>query len=74
MKPMTPTSMRTIEIREFGDPDVLEVGERPVPTPGSGQILVRTIAAGVNGPDRMQRRGLYPPPPGASDLLGLGKD
>lgn len=55
----------------FGGPDVLVMGERPVPQPGAGEILVKIAAFGVNGPDVMQRKGLYPPPPGASDLLGL---
>jgi putative PIG3 family NAD(P)H quinone oxidoreductase len=45
--------------------------ERPVPTPGSGEVLVRVAAAGINRPDILQRRGLYPPPPGAPDILGL---
>ena len=68
---MLPQTMRTVEIREPGTPDVLVPGERPVPTPTENQVLVRTIASGVNGPDIIQRKGLYPPPPGASDLLGL---
>ena len=68
---MLPETMRTVEIREPGTPDVLQPGERPVPVPGEAQVLVRTIASGVNGPDIIQRKGLYPPPPGASDLLGL---
>jgi putative PIG3 family NAD(P)H quinone oxidoreductase len=45
--------------------------ERPVPRPGAGEVLVRVAAAGVNRPDILQRRGLYPPPPGAPDILGL---
>ena len=45
--------------------------ERPVPTPGAGEILVKVAAAGVNRPDVMQRQGLYPPPPGAPDIPGL---
>lgn len=45
--------------------------ERPVPRPSNGEVLVRVAAAGVNRPDVLQRRGLYPPPPGASDILGL---
>src|SRR5947209_11617091 len=45
--------------------------ERPVPQPGPGEVLVRVAAAGVNRPDILQRRGLYPPPPGAPDILGL---
>ena len=68
---MLPKTMRTIEIREPGGPEVLEQGTRPLPEFGDNQVLVRVAAAGINGPDQMQRRGLYPPPPGASDLLGL---
>ncbi|MGF1502562.1 MAG: NAD(P)H-quinone oxidoreductase [Paracoccaceae bacterium] len=63
--------MRVIEHGSGGGPEVLGLGTRPVPEPGPGQVLVRVTAAGVNGPDIMQRKGLYPPPPGASDLLGL---
>ena len=63
--------MRTIEITESGDPSVLQLGERDIPTPSNTQVLVKVSAAGVNGPDIMQRKGLYPPPEGASDLLGL---
>ena len=44
---------------------------RPVPQPGPGEVLVKVAAAGVNRPDILQRRGLYPPPPGAPDVLGL---
>jgi putative PIG3 family NAD(P)H quinone oxidoreductase len=49
----------------------LTLVERPVPRPGAGEVLVRVAAAGVNRPDILQRRGLYPPPPGAPDILGL---
>ena len=66
-----PQTMRAIQIREPGGPDVLELGEAEVPMPGPGQVLVKVSAAGVNGPDLLQRRGHYPPPPGASPLLGL---
>src|SRR5207248_4571262 len=45
--------------------------ERPVPQPGPGEVLVRVAAAGINRPDILQRRGLYPPPPGAPNILGL---
>src|SRR4051794_17263953 len=45
--------------------------ERPVPQPGRDEVLIRVAAAGVNRPDILQRRGLYPPPPGAPDILGL---
>ena len=63
--------MIAIEIREPGEPDVLVPVERPIPTPGSGEVLIKVAAAGVNRPDLMQRRGRYPPPPGASDIPGL---
>ena len=49
----------------------LALVDRPVPRPGSGEVLIRVAAAGVNRPDVLQRRGLYPPPPGAPDILGL---
>ena len=51
--------------------DELALVERPVPTPGAGEVLVKVAAAGINRPDILQRRGLYPPPPGAPDILGL---
>jgi putative PIG3 family NAD(P)H quinone oxidoreductase len=63
--------MKAIEISAPGGPEVLKITERPMPQPQTNEILVRVIAAGVNGPDIMQRKGLYPPPPGASDLPGL---
>ncbi|MCZ6453937.1 MAG: NAD(P)H-quinone oxidoreductase [Alphaproteobacteria bacterium] len=63
--------MTAIEITESGGPEVLQPVERPVPEPGSGEILIAVAAAGVNRPDVVQRLGLYPPPPGASDLPGL---
>jgi putative PIG3 family NAD(P)H quinone oxidoreductase len=45
--------------------------ERPVPQPGAGEVLIKVAAAGVNRPDILQRKGMYPPPPGAPDILGL---
>ena len=63
--------MKAIEISQPGPPDVLRLVERPTPSPGPDEVLVRVKAAGVNRPDIMQRLGLYPPPPGASDLPGL---
>jgi len=63
--------MRAIEITRFGKPEVLVETTRPDPVPGRGEVLVRVIASGVNRPDVMQRKGEYPPPPGASDLPGL---
>lgn len=69
--PSLPAEMTAIAIREAGAPEVLRPERRPVPTPGPGEILVKVAAAGVNRPDVMQRKGLYPPPPGASDIPGL---
>jgi NADPH:quinone reductase len=63
--------MKVIEHGDGGGPEVLRIGTRPVPEPGPGDVLVRVVAAGVNGPDLKQRSGSYPPPPGASDVLGL---
>ncbi len=63
--------MKVVEIAAPGGPEQLRSGVRPVPTPGEAEVLVRVAAAGVNRPDVMQRQGRYPPPPGASDLLGL---
>jgi NADPH2:quinone reductase len=66
-----PDKMRAVVADTPGGPEVLTLVERPVPTPGPGQILVRVEAAGVNRPDLLQRLGNYKPPPGASDVLGL---
>jgi NADPH2:quinone reductase len=66
-----PARMTAIGIKAPGGPEVLVSEARPVPAPGPGEILVRVAAAGVNRPDVMQRKGLYPPPPGAPDVLGL---
>jgi len=63
--------MLAIEIRTPGGPDVLTPVERPDPVPSDGELLIAVEAAGVNRPDLLQRRGAYPPPPGASDLPGL---
>lgn len=70
-EPALPTSMRVVEISRFGEPEVLATRQRPVPVPSATEVLVRVAAAGVNRPDIMQRLGLYPPPPGASDIPGL---
>ena len=64
-------SMKYIEIREFGGPDVLQITEGDAPVPGTNQVLVKVAAAGINRPDVMQRQGKYPPPPGASAIPGL---
>ena len=66
-----PATMTAIEISEPGGPEVLKPARRPVPVPGPGQVLVKVAAAGVNRPDVLQRKGAYPPPPGASDIPGL---
>ena len=66
-----PTTHRVIEISQHGGPDVLTPAERPVPTPGHGDVLIKVAYAGVNRPDALQRAGLYNPPKGASDLPGL---
>jgi putative PIG3 family NAD(P)H quinone oxidoreductase len=63
--------VQCVEIARPGGPDVLRLIERPDPVPGPGEVLIQVAAAGVNRPDVMQRRGLYPPPPGASDIPGL---
>ncbi|MCW8164060.1 NAD(P)H-quinone oxidoreductase [Verminephrobacter aporrectodeae subsp. tuberculatae] len=63
--------MRAVEITSFGKPEVLLPGERPVPQPGAGELLIRVRASGVNRPDVLQRLGHYAPPPGASDIPGL---
>lgn len=69
--PSLPGSMKAIEISQPGEPEVLVVTERPLPTPQAGEILVKVAAAGVNRPDVLQRRGNYAPPPGTSDIPGL---
>ncbi|MAC80876.1 MAG: NAD(P)H-quinone oxidoreductase [Rhodobacteraceae bacterium] len=66
-----PDMMRAVEISEPGGPEVLKLADRPVPTPGHGQVVIKVAYAGVNRPDALQRAGSYAPPPGASDLPGL---
>lgn len=63
--------MQAIEIKGAGGPEVLQLCERAQPQPGAGELLIKVHAAGVNRPDVLQRKGLYPVPPGASDLPGL---
>lgn len=63
--------MIAIEIQTPGEPEVLVPVERPIPSAATGELLIKVAAAGVNRPDVMQRRGKYPPPPGASDIPGL---
>jgi NADPH2:quinone reductase len=66
-----PAQMTAIAISKPGGPEVLVPEQRPVPKPGPNEILIKVAAAGVNRPDVLQRQGLYPVPPGASDLPGL---
>jgi NADPH:quinone reductase-like Zn-dependent oxidoreductase len=66
-----PAAMQAIEIASAGGPEVLRLGQRPVPRPGAAEVLVQVAYAGVNRPDVLQRLGRYPPPPGASDIPGL---
>lgn len=63
--------MRAIEIVAPGGPETLRLADRPRPDPAADEVLIRVAAAGVNRPDILQRKGLYPPPPGASDIPGL---
>ena len=63
--------MKAIEITAPGAPEVLKLTERPMPAAGVGEMLIRVAASGVNRPDVLQRKGLYPVPKGASDLPGL---
>jgi NADPH2:quinone reductase len=70
MSPVVPV-MQAVEISAYGAPEVLRLGERPVPVAGAGEVLIRVGASGVNRPDVLQRTGNYPVPPGASDIPGL---
>ncbi|WP_382320780.1 NAD(P)H-quinone oxidoreductase [Hydrogenophaga sp. UC242_53] len=63
--------MQAVEISAYGAPEVLRLGERPVPVAGAGEVLIRVSASGVNRPDVLQRTGNYPVPLGASDIPGL---
>lgn len=66
-----PETMTAIGFDVPGGADVLKLVVREVPRPGKGEVLIKVVAAGVNRPDVLQRRGFYPPPPGASDIPGL---
>ena len=68
---MLPKTMTAIVAKEAGGPEVLAPVERPVPTPGSGEVLIKVEEAGINRPDVFQREGHYPPPKGAPDILGM---
>jgi len=65
------STMQVIDISRPGAPEVLRPGQRPLPSPGPGEVLIKVAASGVNRPDVFQRQGHYPPPPGASDIPGL---
>lgn len=69
--PSLPTLMTEIAITQPGGPEVLQARQVPLPEPGPGQLLVKVEAAGVNRPDVLQRRGLYPMPPGVTPTPGL---
>lgn len=66
-----PRDYAHIKVTEPGAPDVMQMTRSPLPMPAAGQVLIRVHAAGVNGPDVKQRVGAYPPPPGASPIIGL---
>ena len=66
-----PPTMQAIDPASAGGPKVLVAVERPVPVPGESEVLIRVAAAGINRPDVLQRKGMYPPPPGAPTILGL---
>ena len=66
-----PQTMQFIEVAQPGGPEAMQLATGPVPQPREGELLVRVAAAGVNRPDVQQRKGAYPPPPGASPHLGL---
>ena len=68
---MLPQTMIAIVAKDAGGPEVLVPVERPMPTPGRGEVLIKVEAAGINRPDVFQRQGHYPPPKGAPDILGM---
>ncbi len=68
---MNEKTMRVVEISTPGGVEALAIGTRMTPVPRAGEVLIKVAAAGINRADVMQRKGQYPPPPGASDLLGL---
>ena len=63
--------MRAVIVPDPGGPEALMLGDLPDPEPGPGEVLVDVVASAVNRADILQRQGFYPPPPGASDVLGL---
>lgn len=71
MSDSLPDTMSVVEVSQPGGPEVLKFAERPLPDVNAGEVLIKVAACGMNRADSMQRNGKYPPPPGASDLLGL---
>ncbi len=69
--PPPPETMRYMAVAAAGGPDAMQVAVGAVPRPSAGDVLIRVAAAGINRPDVLQREGRYPPPPGASPILGL---
>ena len=69
--PALPDKMRCVEIAKPGGPDAMAIGHRPLPQPNAGEVLIEVHATSVNRLDVFQREGVYPIPPGASDILGL---
>ena len=66
-----PEKMQCIEITRPGGPEVLAPSLRKVPIPKGNEVLIKVAAAGVNRPDCLQRKGVYPPPAGETDIPGL---
>ena len=71
MQSAIPATMQAIQFDQAGGPEVLQLRDYPTPQPQAGEVLIRVAAAGVNRADTMQRQGRYPPPAGASSILGL---
>lgn len=68
---IVPATMQAASAPQSGGPEQLVIGQHKVPVPGDDDVLIATAYAGVNRPDIIQRKGFYPPPPGAPDILGL---
>ena len=66
-----PEMMNAVVAAKPGGPEALHVAQTARPSPREGEVLIAVAAAGINRPDTLQRQGLYPPPPGAPDILGL---
>ena len=66
-----PSTMKFIDHGKGGPPSCMQVKEGPLPELKTGEVLIEVAYAGVNRPDVMQRAGIYPPPPGASPIMGL---